>query len=128
MTSTVPLSIVIADDNRDHAESLADVITLWGHHAFVCLDPAVALGYYEKFWPDVMLLDIGFPLRSDGLAVARAARKLTRAKVSTIIAITGFDDEETQHQAMDAGFDHYLVKPIDLDRLQKLLTEIHRAI
>ncbi|MFT3883611.1 MAG: hypothetical protein QM703_28680 [Gemmatales bacterium] len=74
MTTTMPLSILIADDSADHAESLANLVTIWGHDAFVCLDPNVALAYYEKFWPDIMLLDIGFSLRSDGLAVARKAR------------------------------------------------------
>lgn len=126
MSPTVPLSILIADDNVDHAHSLAHVLSLWGHDTFVCVDPSVALGYYEKFWPDVMLLDIGFPLRSDGLTVAREARKLTRSKISTIIAVTGFSDDETQSQAKEAGFDHYFVKPIDLDKLQSLLAQIHQ--
>jgi len=126
MASTTPLSVVIADDNRDHAESLAYVITLWGHDTYVCLEPDVALGYYTKFWPDVFLLDIGFPLRSDGLKVAREAKKLAKKKDSLIIAITGFSDEETQAQAKEAGFDHYLVKPIDLEKLHGLFRELHQ--
>ncbi len=113
---------------RDHAESLANLVTLWGHDAYVYLEPDTALEFYQKFWPDVMLLDIGFPLRSDGLALARKARQLTNAKVSTIIAITGFDDEETKSQAKEAGFDHFFVKPIDLDRLQALLGALHKQV
>jgi DNA-binding response OmpR family regulator len=128
MISIVPLSVAIADDNRDHAESLASLVTLWGHDAYVYLEPDTVMEFYQKFWPDVMLLDIGFPLRSDGLAVARKARQLTQTKVSTIIAITGFDDEETKLQAKEAGFDHFFVKPIDLDRLQTLLSTLHKQI
>ncbi|MFT3881617.1 MAG: response regulator [Gemmatales bacterium] len=122
----MPLSILIADNNVDHAQSLADVVTLWGHDAFVCFDPSIALDYYEKFWPDVMLLDIGFPLRSDGLAVARKARGLTIEKVSTIIAITGHSDDETRTQAKEAGFDYYFVKPIDLTKLEVLLIKLNK--
>lgn len=124
MVTSFPLSIVVADDNSDAAHSMADVLTLWGHDAFVCLDPQIALGYYTKFWPDVMLLDIGFPLRIDGLNVAREVKKLAKTKDTVLIAVTGFNDDETKQLAHEAGFDHYLVKPIDLQRLEMLLTEI----
>jgi DNA-binding response OmpR family regulator len=123
-SSLFPLSILIADDNRDQAESLADVVTLWGHDAYVCLDTQVAFGYYYKFWPDVMLLDIGFPLRSDGLGLASQIKKLSKTKETTVIAITGFDDDETRELAMQSGFDHYFIKPMNLETLKNLLEEI----
>lgn len=121
------LSIIIADDNRDNAESIATLLQLWGHTTHVCRDPLAALGHYMKIMPDVMLLDIGFPLRSDGLKVARQAKQLDSQKSAIIIAVTGHSDDETRDLAKDAGFDHYFVKPVDLERLKQLLSEHRRA-
>jgi DNA-binding response OmpR family regulator len=128
MSSKIPLSVVIADDNRDHAESLATLVTLWGHEVYVCLETESALDFYQRFWPDVMLLDIGLPLRSDGLALAKKARQLTQYKISTIIAVTGFADDETMSLAKEAGFDYFFVKPIDHDRLETLLNMLHQQV
>ncbi|MFT3883317.1 MAG: response regulator [Gemmatales bacterium] len=117
------MRIAIADDNKDHAYSLATLIREWGHDAHVFLDAHATLTFCERHSPDVLLLDVGFPLRTDGLAAAKKARMLLQPDPVTIIAITGFDDEATRTQAKDAGFDHFLVKPIDLDKLRSLLTE-----
>lgn len=124
MNKTTPLSVVIADDCKDNATSLAELVTLWGHDANVCLQPELAVEYCLKFWPDVLLLDIGFPLRTDGLRVAREVRKLPRARNALIVAITGFGDEEVEIQAKEAGFDYYMLKPVDLSKLEYLITEV----
>ena len=63
MPLNVPLSVAIADDNRDNAESLATLVTLWGHDAYVYIESDSVMEFYAKFWPDVLLLDIGFPSR-----------------------------------------------------------------
>ena len=121
-----PLGVVVADDNKDHAESLASVITLWGHDAYVCLKPQRVLEDCLKYWPDVLLLDIGFPLRSDGLGVAKVVKKHSGTKKTIVVAISGFSDDVTIQQAMEAGFDHYFVKPVDLDKLSSLLKCLHQ--
>ncbi|MFT3880719.1 MAG: response regulator [Gemmatales bacterium] len=122
------LSVLIADGNKDHAESLALLVTAWGYDVYVCLEPEAALDFYCKFWPDVMLLDIGFPRRSDGLALVTEAKKLIRTKITTFIAITGHSDDQTRAMAKEAGFYLYLVKPVDLDQLQAILEVLHKEI
>ena len=128
MPSNKPLRVAIADDNRDSAESLATLVTLWGHDAYVYLESESVLEFYVKFWPNVLLLDIGFPTRLEGLAVAKKVRQMNKTKVSTIIAITGYSDNQTKVLAKEAGFDHYFVKPIDLDKLKTLLEQLHRNL
>lgn len=115
------LKIIVADDNKDNAESLAEVLQLWGHETHVCSDSRSALELYRKTKPDVMLLDIGFPLRTDGLQVARDAVLLNLSKQAVLVAITGHDDDETKEQALEVGFDHYFVKPVNLQKLEALL-------
>jgi len=119
-----PLCTVIADDNQDQAESLAQLIIMWGHDAHVCLAPQETLDCCQRLLPDVVLLDIGFPLRTDGLRLARQIRELFGERPVTIIATTGFEDDETIEQAKEAGYDHFLIKPIDLKQLQELLKQI----
>ncbi|MFT3881605.1 MAG: response regulator [Gemmatales bacterium] len=119
-----PLSIVIADDNIDHAESLAMVLNLWGHKINVCLFQDKTIECCLKHCPDVILLDIGFPLRSDGLSLARQLREWPSLNDAAIIACTCFSDPETRGLALEAEFDHLMVKPMDLDELKQILAII----
>lgn len=121
-----PLGVVVADDNRDHAESLASVITFWGHDSYVCLRPEKVLEDCLKYWPDLLLLDIGFPRRRDGLGVAKVVKRHSGTKQIVVAAISGFGDHITINEALDAGFDHYFVKPVDLDTLSSLLRCLHQ--
>src|SRR4051812_41759604 len=105
-----PLCTVIADDNADHANSLAAVVEVWGHFTHVVQDARQALAVCGEYRPDVLLLDIGFPLRGDGMAVSRDIRRLRPKGDLVIAAITGFDDPVTREEAAAAGFDHYFVK------------------
>jgi CheY-like chemotaxis protein len=75
---------------------------------------------YESFLPEVCLLDIGMP-RRDGNEVARAIRGLVGGRVPTLIAITGWGQESDRLQAMEAGFDHHLTKPIDPVELLRII-------
>ena len=118
------LSIVIADDNHDAAESMALVLTLWGHDVNVCQYAEKTIDCCIKHWPDVILLDIGFPTKKDGLGIARELRKWPRLRDAAIIAVTGYGDQETRDLAMEADFDHYMVKPVDLDELKQILALI----
>ena len=118
--ATVPRKVLIADDNRDAADSLAALLQLDGHETRLSFDGDDALSTYERFQPDVCLLDIGMPGR-DGYEVARAIRRLPGGGRPVLIAITGWGQEADRHLAIEAGFDHHLTKPVDPRRLVALL-------
>jgi PAS domain S-box-containing protein len=106
------LRIVVADDNRDAATSLAAVLELDGHRVEVVHDGAHALHALERSRPDVGLLDVGMP-ELNGYEVARRARAEPWGTALTLVAITGWGQEEDRDRALAAGFDQHWVKPID---------------
>ncbi|MBX9609500.1 MAG: PAS domain S-box protein [Gammaproteobacteria bacterium] len=113
------LRILVVDDNRDNAESLAMLLEILGHEVSIAHDgeQAIAMALHEP--PDVVLLDIGLP-RLDGHAVCRRLRQ-TLGDAVTIVAQTGWGQEEDRARSRAAGFDHHLVKPIPLEALQRIL-------
>jgi CheY-like chemotaxis protein len=84
-------------------------------------DGLAALEAVEEFEPDAVVLDIGLP-RLNGYDAARRIRAQPRPKPLLLVALTGYGHEDNRIQAQAAGFDHHLVKPVDLDILQQLLT------
>ena len=112
------LRILVVDDNRDAADSLARVIRLWGHEVQTAYDGS-AVEMVGQLTPDVILLDLAMP-GMDGHSIAHQIREQTGGG-PVIIAITGFHDETTRHRALAAGFDEYLIKPVDLTTLGGLL-------
>lgn len=119
----VPLErrrILIADDNRDAAESLSLLLELAGHDVRVAHLGQTALSIAQTFHPDIALLDIGMPDLS-GYEVARALRQERGPRDLQLIALTGWGQEEDRRRALDAGFDHHLTKPIDPDQLESLI-------
>jgi PAS domain S-box-containing protein len=117
--AAVPRKVLIADDNRDAADSLAALLRLEGHETRLSFDGEEALSTYERFEPDVCLLDIGMP-RRNGYEVARTIRQMPGGRRPVLIAITGWGQEADRHLAIEAGFDHHLTKPVDPRRLAKL--------
>jgi len=118
-----PLSsrrILIADDNKDAAESLSMLLQITGHETFMAHDGVEAIAAAEKHRPDVILLDIGMP-RLNGLDVCHRIRKEPWGSGITIIALTGWGQEEDRRQSHEAGFDGHLVKPVDYNALLELL-------
>jgi PAS domain S-box-containing protein len=114
--------VLIVDDNADSAETLAILLRRFGHEVRTAADGASALELARREPPDVALLDIGLPIM-DGLELARRMREdlgLTRAY---LIALTGYGQEEDRRKSRAAGFDAHLVKPVDLDRLRRILTQ-----
>jgi len=107
---------------------MALVLTLWGHDVNVCELAEKTIDCCIKHWPDVVLLDIGFPSKKDGLGIARELRQLPRLREAAIIAVTGYGDQATRDLAMEADFDHYMVKPVDLDELKQILALIKPRI
>jgi CheY-like chemotaxis protein/two-component sensor histidine kinase len=112
--------ILVADDNRDAAESLAIILRLEGHEVDLAHDGQAALRAYAERRPDVALLDIGMP-RTNGFDVAREIRATPGGERVLLIAITGWAQDSDKAQSRAAGFDHHLTKPIEPDALIGLL-------
>ena len=114
--------ILVADDNPDAAGSLAMLLELEGHDVRVAHLGRAALSLAETFRPDTVFLDIGMPDLS-GYEVARLLRDASWTQSLRLIALTGWGQESDRLRAMEAGFDHHLVKPVDLKRLEEILRQ-----
>jgi signal transduction histidine kinase/CheY-like chemotaxis protein len=114
--------ILIADDNRDAADSLAELLRLEGHEVHVAYDGEQALSIFSRIDPDAALLDVGMP-RLSGLQVALAIRQRSSGQRATLIAVTGWGQERDRRTALDSGFDYHLTKPIQPEDIQALLHE-----
>lgn len=112
--------ILVVDDNRDSAESLATLLSVSGNETFLAYDGIEAVEAANKHRPDVILLDIGLP-RLNGFDVCRRIRENGWAEQILIIALTGWGQEEDRRKSAAAGFDGHLVKPVDLAQLMNLL-------
>ncbi|MFO0877463.1 MAG: ATP-binding protein [Gemmataceae bacterium] len=116
--------ILVVDDNRDSANSLAMLLRVMGNDAQTAHDGLEALDVAPVFRPDVILLDIGMP-RLDGYETARRIRSEPWGKGVVLVAQTGWGQEEDKRRSREAGFDSHLVKPIDPAGLEKLLASLH---
>jgi PAS domain S-box-containing protein len=112
--------ILLADDNRDAAESLAIILRLEGHEVALAHDGEEALRAFEQHRPEVALLDIGMPVAS-GYEVARRIRATPEGGAVLLIAITGWAQDTDRAQSRAAGFDHHLTKPVEPEALIGLL-------
>jgi len=121
---TTPLRILVADDNRDAADSLQRILALYGHEVRVAYDGESALNVGSDFRPRVAILDIAMP-GTDGYDVARALRRRQGSDV-TLVALTGWGQDADRRRASDAGFDHHLTKPVDPQSLNALLADVVR--
>jgi PAS domain S-box-containing protein len=115
--------VLIVDDNRDSAESLAMLLEITGNKTFVAHDGLEAVEAAEQHRPDVMLLDIGLP-KLDGHEVGRRIREQPWGKDIVVIALTGWGQEEDRRKSQEAGFNGHLVKPVDYDELLALLARL----
>ena len=115
--------ILIVDDNRDGAESLAMLLNFMGSDVRVALSGPAALEIMTSYKPNVVLLDIGMP-GMDGYEVANQVRQHPQLKDVTLIALTGWGQEEDRRRCRKAGFDHHMIKPVDFDALQALLVSL----
>jgi PAS domain S-box-containing protein len=123
--AAVPLPgfrVLVADDNKDAADSLQRILGLYGYAVRVAYDGAAALELGGTFGPQVAVLDIGMP-GADGYEVARAMRE-RYGKNITLVALTGWGQENDRRRSTDAGFDYHLTKPVDPSLLNDLLVEI----
>lgn len=111
--------ILVVDDSVDSAETLGELLKIWGHDVRLAHDGPGALAAARDYRPEVVLLDIGLP-GMDGFAVAAQLRE-EGIGGRMLVALTGYGEQQDRDRAQQVGFDHHLVKPIDPDTLQKLL-------
>ena len=115
--------VLIVDDNRDSAESLAILLQITGNKTYTAHDGVEAVEAIKKYRPEVVLLDIGLP-RLDGHEVCRRVREEPWGKDIVVIALTGWGQEDDRRKSEEAGFNGHLVKPVDYDKLQDLLASL----
>jgi CheY-like chemotaxis protein len=122
-TSLARSRVLVVDDNHDAADSLAMILGLLGAEVQVARSGVQALEVFDGYAPSVVLMDIGMP-GMNGYEVARALRGRPAGQRTTLVALTGWGQAEDRRLAREAGFDHHLVKPAELDSLQNLLASI----
>jgi CheY-like chemotaxis protein len=112
--------ILVVDDSEDSATMLVELLELWGHEARAAHDGPSAIQAAREWAPDLILLDIGLP-GMNGYAVAKALREESSLREVTLVALTGYGRAADREDSKEAGFNHHLVKPVDLDALQQLV-------
>ena len=120
------LHILVVDDNRDAADSLAMLLRTTGNDIRTAYDGLEAVQVASEFRPEVVLLDIGLP-KIDGHEVAQRIRKEAWGRQMCLIAVTGWSDETDRARSRASGFDHHLVKPLDTAHLAQLLESVGRS-
>jgi signal transduction histidine kinase/ActR/RegA family two-component response regulator len=121
--ATVPLSILVVEDQQDTARALAELLAGDGHRVEIAGDGHQALEAAAVLEPDVVLLDIGLP-GMDGYEVARRLRTEHPLLDPVLVAVTGYGGEMDLHSTNSYGFDHHLVKPVAVGRLRELLASV----
>ena len=116
------LRVLVVDDNADAAQMLAALLEVQGHAVSVEYDGRGALARARSEHPDVLLLDIGLP-DMDGYELARRLRAQPENARATLVALTGYGQNQDRAEARQAGFDHYLVKPADLNEVNDVLAQ-----
>jgi PAS domain S-box-containing protein len=115
--------ILVVDDNRDAARSVAILLRMLGNEIEVAHDGPTSLEVAAAYRPDVVLLDIGLP-GMDGYEVARRMRALPALENVSLIAVTGWGQEEDRRRSQSAGFNYHLIKPLNLNSLETLLASL----
>ena len=115
--------ILVVDDNRDSATSLALLLKFTGNETRTAHDGLEAVEAAERFRPDAVLLDIGLP-KLNGYDACRRIREQLWGKHMLLVALTGWGQEEDRRRSKEVGFDRHMVKPVDLDALQAMLAAL----
>jgi CheY-like chemotaxis protein/two-component sensor histidine kinase len=112
--------VLVVDDNQDATETLQTLLESLGATVVSAANGREALSQFERFQPDAVLLDIGMP-GMDGYEVARRIRALAAGGATRLIALTGWGQQEDVRRCFEAGFNHHLVKPLDVDKLWEIV-------
>jgi two-component system OmpR family response regulator len=116
------LRILVVEDDPESLQMMGALLALWGHEPRLVPAGPAALDALDQEIPDVVLLDLGLP-GMDGFEVARRIRSRPDGKEVLIAAVTAFRGDEHQRLAREAGFDKYLMKPVDIDTLRQVLSQ-----
>jgi len=119
-----PARVLLVEDNFDAAETMTELLEVWGHEVMLARDGRAAVNMAERELPDIMLLDIGLPLLSGYEVAERVRAGMDPECQPVIIALSGYGQPEDQERGVEAGFDYHLVKPVDADRLEALLEQV----
>lgn len=115
--------ILVVDDNRDSAHTLATLLKIKGMEVRTAHDGLQGLKTAEAFLPEMILLDIGMP-KLNGYDTCRRIREQQWGREMVIVAMTGWGQDEDRYRSEEAGFNHHLVKPIEFTRLDELITSL----
>lgn len=124
--SAVPMRILVVDDDKDSTVSLSMLLRIMGHKVRTAFDGPQAIDLAAEYRPDIVLLDIGLP-EMNGYEVARRIRREPWGRRMTLIALTGWGQEEDRKHSEEAGFDYHLVKPVEAPALTRLLASLNPA-
>jgi PAS domain S-box-containing protein len=116
-------TVLVVDDNRDAAETMAMVLDMSGHEVLLAHDGQTAVAMVKRYDPAVVFLDIGMP-GMNGYQTASLLRALPGAQARVLVALTGWGSEADQARSLEAGFDLHLTKPVDIDRVQRVLSAV----
>ncbi|MEO8701806.1 MAG: response regulator [Kofleriaceae bacterium] len=119
--------ILVVDDYPDAAEVIGQLLSLLGHEVAIAVSGAEAVATATTFQPTLALIDIGLPDIS-GYEVARQLRTLAADRPVYLIAISGWAEPKDRVQALAAGFDHHVLKPIDLVIAERMLSRAHTEL
>ncbi len=108
--STRPLRVLLADDNHDSTDSLAQLLDIAGYEVRVCYDGGAVIPLAELFRPDVCIIDVRMPVL-DGWKVATLLRAWAGERLLLLIALTGMEGLQAEENSLYAGFDRHIVKP-----------------
>lgn len=114
--------ILIVEDNLDSAETLRDLLEVWGYDVTLVHTGPEAVTVAKALRPDAVLCDIGLP-DMDGFTIASLLRQAPETAGARLIAVTGYGQDEDRRHGLDSGFDAYLIKPVDLETLRSELQE-----
>ena len=120
------LRVLVVDDNIDAADTLAALLEMSGHLTRVANDGYQAIEMAQAFRPQVVFLDIGLP-GMNGYEVARQLRQTPGMEGAVLVALTGWGTREDRQRSSEAGFDHHLTKPADINAVETLLAALSRV-
>ena len=118
--------ILVVDDNENCAKVMMWTMEMLGHTAQMATDGQIAIELAKSFRPHVVLLDIGLP-QMNGYEICQRMRNEPVLKDTVFVAQTGWGQKEHRERSKEAGFDHHLVKPIDMKALENILLELDKT-
>lgn len=118
--------VLVVDDNKDSAQTLGWMLELQGHEVELAFDAKEAMTAAEKFQPRIVMMDIGLPDMT-GYELCPVIRALPGMKDTVFIAQTGWGHEKHRNQSREAGFNHHLIKPVEMKKLEELFASVLKS-